>query len=92
MTDFATVTLKGTYGDGRAFIARFKKPARVVANVPYRATVMFKVKIVFLLSLRFCVITVDLMLVSELIKSVVFANLFFNSLPCFLLNIVSKVR
>uniref|UniRef100_A0A0R3S4L4 BTB domain-containing protein n=1 Tax=Elaeophora elaphi TaxID=1147741 RepID=A0A0R3S4L4_9BILA len=40
--DFATVTLKGTYGDGRAFIAHFKKPARVLANVPYRATVIFK--------------------------------------------------
>ncbi|CAG9540056.1 unnamed protein product [Cercopithifilaria johnstoni] len=41
-TDFASATLKGTYGDGRAFIAYFKKPARVVANVPYRATVVFK--------------------------------------------------
>ncbi|EJD75886.1 BTB/POZ domain-containing protein [Loa loa] len=41
-TDFASVTLKGTYGDGRAFIAHFKKPARIVANVPYRATVIFK--------------------------------------------------
>ncbi|KAL3990858.1 BTB/POZ domain family protein [Acanthocheilonema viteae] len=41
-TDFASATLKGTYGDGRAFIAHFKKPARVVANVPYRATVIFK--------------------------------------------------
>ncbi|OZC10915.1 BTB/POZ domain protein [Onchocerca flexuosa] len=42
ITDFASSTLKGTYGDGRAFIAHFKKPARVVANIPYRATVTFK--------------------------------------------------
>uniref|UniRef100_A0A1I8EX36 BTB domain-containing protein n=1 Tax=Wuchereria bancrofti TaxID=6293 RepID=A0A1I8EX36_WUCBA len=41
-TDFTSATLKGTYGDGRAFIAHFKKPARIVANMPYRATVMFK--------------------------------------------------
>ncbi|VDK80972.1 unnamed protein product [Litomosoides sigmodontis] len=41
-TDLTSVTLKGTYGDGRAFIAHLKKPARVVANVPYRATVTFK--------------------------------------------------
>lgn len=41
-TDFTSATLKGTYGDGRAFIAHFKKPARIIANMPYRATVTFK--------------------------------------------------
>ncbi|VDM97311.1 unnamed protein product, partial [Thelazia callipaeda] len=44
-TDLTSVTLRGTYGDGRAFIAHFKKPARVVANVPYRATVLFREEI-----------------------------------------------
>ncbi|MFH4976217.1 hypothetical protein AB6A40_002926 [Gnathostoma spinigerum] len=36
------VMLKGICGDDRPILARFKNPVRITANMPHRATVMFK--------------------------------------------------